>query len=73
MLSRIRDIHYEICTTLPKLQARERLIKVLEDRKCPADDCRKCKYYIAGSVDGCDKSSAIADYLLDYNIVRVNK
>jgi hypothetical protein len=73
ILSRIRDIHYEVCTTLPKRLALERLIKALESDVCPTDDCRKCKYYVAGSVDGCDKSRAMAEYLLDHNIVRVVK
>lgn len=73
ILNRIRDIHYEVCTTLPRLQAEERLIKALESNICPTDDCRKCKYYIAGTVDGCDKSRAMAEYLLDHNIVRVTK
>lgn len=46
------------------------IIKALDARECPVDDCKKCKYYQPGNVEKCDTNRMIAEYLVNGEFVR---
>lgn len=70
----IQEIYAAVVTeTANKSDAIAILKQAIEDRQCPADDCKECQYYVPGGVDKCDTARALAEYLIYYNIVKVNK
>lgn len=70
----IREIYAAVVTeTANKSDAINILKQAIEDRQCPTDDCKECQYYVPGGVEKCDTARALAEYLIYYNIVKVNK
>lgn len=56
--------YMDICESI------EYIIKALEARECPVDDCKKCKYYQPGNVEKCDTNRMLAEYLVNGEFVR---
>lgn len=62
--SMVSDIHKTVTNPLPPLEAVEYLTQALEERKCPTDNCKECRYYRPGNVEPCNVYHAIADFLV---------
>ncbi len=74
IVTMIKEIYAAVVTeTANKTDAINILQRAIEDRQCPIYDCKDCKYYVPGGVDKCDTARALAEYLIYYNIVKVNK
>lgn len=64
------DIRNNTAGYMNVFESIEYIIKALEARVCPVDDCKKCKYYQPGNVEKCDTNRMIAEYLVNGEFVR---
>ena len=73
LLDAYKDLATAVMNVLEPEAAVARLTNVLENIKCPTDDCRACPYHIPGSVEHCDKNRFIAEYLVYKGFIKVNR
>lgn len=66
----VEEIYKNTITSMSHLESIEFLTQVLENRKCPTDDCKKCRYYMPGNVDKCDTNRMLAEYLVNGEFVK---
>lgn len=66
----VEEIYKNIITNMSHLESIEFLTQVLESRKCPTDDCKKCRYYMPGNVDKCDTNRMLAEFLVNGEFVK---
>lgn len=64
------DIRNNTAGYMNVLESIEYIVKALEARECPVDDCKKCKYYQPGNVEKCDTNRMLAEYLVNGEFVR---
>lgn len=73
LLNVYKDLATAVMNVLEPEAAVARLTNVLENIKCPTDDCRACPYHIPGSVEHCDKNRFLAEYLVYKGFIKVNR
>lgn len=73
LLDVYRDLAAAVMNVLEPEAAVARLTNVLENIKCPTDDCRACTYHVPGSIEHCDKNRLIAEHLVYKGIIKVNR
>ena len=73
LLDIYKDLAAAVMDVLEPEAAVAQLANVLENIKCPTDDCRACPYYVPGSIEHCDKNRFIAEYLVYKSFVKVNR
>ena len=67
----LRDIHAKVAGRMNYVNAIKRIADALDSFECPVSECKACKHYTPGRVDGCDKHAAIAEFLVAHRIVEV--
>lgn len=73
LLDIYKDLAVAVMNVLEPEAAVARLTNVLENIKCPTDDCRACPYHIPGNVEHCDKNRFLAEYLVYKDFIKVNR
>lgn len=67
----LRDMHAKVAGRMNYVNAIKRITDALDSFECPVSECKACKHYTPGRVDGCDKHAAIAEFLVAHRIVEV--
>jgi hypothetical protein len=73
LLEAYKDLATAVMNVLEPEAAVARLTNMLENIKCPTDDCRACPYHIPGNVEHCDKNRFLAEYLVYKGFIKVNR
>lgn len=64
-------IYNEVTTVIPYSDGVDIIARALDGFQCPVEECKRCRYYLPGSVDGCDRTRALAAHLLESGTVKI--
>lgn len=64
-------IYNEITSAVPHSDGVDIIARALDGFQCPVEECKRCRYYLPGSVDSCDRTRALAAHLLESGTVRI--
>jgi hypothetical protein len=64
-------IYNEVTTVIPHSDGVDIIARALDGFQCPVEECKRCRYYLPGSVDGCDRTRALATHLLESGTVKI--
>lgn len=67
----ISVIYNEVTTVVPHSDGVDIIARTLDGFQCPVEECKRCRYYLPGGVDSCDRTRALATHLLESGTVKI--